>query len=67
MLQEFFIPALQENPSTLLQNTFFQQNGAPPHFAVNFKVFLDSTFLESWVGRGGPINVPAHSRVDFYL
>lgn len=39
MLQAFFIPALQENPTLLLQRAFLQLDGAPPHSTHNIKVF----------------------------
>jgi hypothetical protein len=53
MLQQFFIPELKQTPG-LLQRAIFQQDGAPPHFARKVRFFLDKTFPERWIGRGGP-------------
>jgi hypothetical protein len=33
MLEEFFMPVLQENRNLLLEKTVLQEDGAPPHFA----------------------------------
>ena len=34
---------------------WFQQDGAPPHFAHQVRDFLDDEFPERWIGRGGPV------------
>ena len=28
--------------------------GAPPHFILAFRAFLNKVFTEEWLGRGGP-------------
>ena len=33
--------------------TWFQQDGAPPHYAVIVRQYLDETFPGHWIGRGG--------------
>ena len=35
----------------------------PPHFASVVRDFLDEKFLGRWIGRRGPIEWPARSRV----
>lgn len=57
MLNTCVIPRLNETgyPS------FFQQDGAPPHFAISTRNWLDAHFPERWIGRAGPINWPARS------
>jgi hypothetical protein len=37
------------------------QDGAPPHFALNVKQFLNEEFPNGWIGRGGPIAWPPRS------
>ena len=32
---------------------YFQQDGAPPHFHINVRNFLDHTFNQKWIGRRG--------------
>jgi hypothetical protein len=36
-------------------------DGAPPHFYLAVREFLNSVFPEHWVGRGGPTAWPASS------
>jgi hypothetical protein len=43
--QKFFNSTLRENPGLLLQRVFLQQGGAHPHYARNFKAFLNATFV----------------------
>ena len=38
-----------------LQHVLFQQDGAPPHWGVDVRWFLDETFPNRWIGRDGPI------------
>ena len=50
----------------------FHQDGAPPHFCVNVRNFLDRTFKQRWVGRRGsateyPPRSPDLTSLDFYL
>lgn len=50
---------------------FFQQDGAPPHYAVNVREFLDTNFAGQWMGRRGSVEWPARSPdlspLDFFL
>jgi hypothetical protein len=34
-------------------NHWFQQDGAPPHFAANVRDFLNQEYPNRWIGRGG--------------
>ena len=58
MLQTLVMPSLQRLP-TLPE--FFQQDGAPPHYATTVRQFLDGAFPGCWIGRAGPITWPARS------
>ena len=65
MLQLYAVPQLPEG-------TIFQQDGAPPHFAIPVRNFLDEQFPERWIGRGSsPIAWPPRSPdltpLDFFL
>lgn len=74
-LQTFLIPELQrifpDDDGNLDQRVFFQQDGAPPHFARNVREFLNVTFPNRWIGRRGFIEWPPRSPditpLDFYL
>jgi len=53
------------------ENPIFQQDGAPPHYALPVRQFLDETFPGRWIGRRGAIEWPARSPdfspLDFFL
>lgn len=69
MLQEQFLPAATNLID--VNNFHFQQDGAPPHYGLNVRQWLDSTFPGRWLGRRGPIEWPARSPdlspPDFFL
>ena len=50
---------------------WFQQDGAPPHFALAVRNFLNAEFPGRWIGRRGSIEWPARSPdlnpLDFFL
>lgn len=56
MLEPFSIPQLEDVP-----NIMFQQAGAPPHWSSDVCQCLDEHFLNRWLGRGGPIQLPPSS------
>jgi hypothetical protein len=53
MLQEFFIPEIRKLHS--IRSIIFQQDGAPAHFAIDVRQYMDYHFPDRWVGRGGPV------------
>ena len=63
----FFIPKLADNPGDIK----FQQDGAPPHYAVSVREYLDQKLGTRWIGRGGPVSWTARSPdltpCDFFL
>jgi hypothetical protein len=69
LLRDTVVPAIEnlENSDALL----FQQDGAPPHFALVVRHFLDNAFPQGWIGRSGPIEWPPRSPditpMDFFL
>ena len=74
-LQEILVPELIESYPTgnnnLDERIFFQQDGAPPHYAANVRNYLNTAFPGRWIGRRGAIEWPARSPdltpLDFYL
>ncbi|KAJ8943499.1 hypothetical protein NQ318_016279 [Aromia moschata] len=50
---------------------FFQQDAAPPHFAVHVREYLNHVIRNRWIGRRGSIERPARSPgltpFDFFL
>ena len=54
MLQNYAIPQIP-------QGYVFQQDGAPPHFALHVGDHLNECFPQQWIGRGGPTAWPPRS------
>ncbi|XP_026823780.1 uncharacterized protein LOC113561483 [Ooceraea biroi] len=61
LLQNEVIPALENMFDGNIENIWFQQDGAGPHYAVAVRQFLDNTFPNRWIGRRGQIEWPARS------
>jgi hypothetical protein len=59
MLETFLVPHLKQH--RLLSRTWFQQDGASPHWSKTVRAFLDLTFPNRWIGRGGPLTWPPRS------
>lgn len=57
MLENDLMPKLQELGAPL----YFQQDGAPAHYANATRDWLDGHFPNRWIGRGGPIQWPPRS------
>jgi len=76
-LRFILIPALAvlfpnpDDPDIPSANTWFQQDGAPPHFAASVRAYLNEVFNQRWIGRRGHIEWPARSPdmnpLDFFL
>ena len=65
------LPGLLENVDLATrQRMWLQQDGAPPHFALIVREFLNLN-NERWIGRGGPFEwppcTPDLTPPDFYL
>lgn len=73
LLQDAVVPRIVEiiEESGEDLDPIFQQDGAPPHYAVQVRTFLDQEFPDSWIGRRGPIEwaprSPDLSSLDFFL
>jgi transposase len=69
MLQEEMWPSIENHPA--LPRLVFQQDGAPPHYGVIVRQFLDERFPQRWIGRQGPFSWPPRSPdltpLDFWL
>ena len=50
MLQQFLESQLVTN--VILDTAVYQQDGAPAHFALIVRDYLNGTFPERWIGRG---------------
>lgn len=58
-------------PLSTRRDMWFQQDGAPPHFATSVRTWLNNSFPRRWIGRCGEIAWPARSPdlnpLDFYF
>lgn len=61
MLRNQIILALQQIAGEQFNVTWFQQDGAPPHWGLNVQGYLDHTFQNRWIGQGGPTEWPPRS------
>ena len=70
-LEDVLNPFLDELPLVQLRRIYFQQDGAPVHFAEVVRAYLDYLLPGKWIGRGGPVAWPARSPdltpPDFFL
>ncbi len=68
MLEEFFPPNLSLR---LQKEGFFQQDGAPCHFTLRVREFLQKHFGDRWISRAGLILWPGYTpdltAYDFWL
>ena len=53
MLKSYFFPTLQKK--RLTKQIIFQQDGAPPHYSLEVRNWLNEKFPGKWIGRRGPI------------
>jgi len=71
MLQNHWAELLEDVPLHIRRDMWFQQDGAPPHYANITREFLTKKFGNKWIGRGGPVQWPPRSPdltpLDFFL
>jgi hypothetical protein len=62
VLHEVVLPELENSP--LYDNTevIWQQDGAPPHYSLRVREFLNNSFPE-WIGRRGTVDCPPPDHV----
>ena len=61
MLKQFLEPQLLTDG--ILDTVVFQQDGAPCHYAIIVREYLDKCFPRPWFGRGGTQPWAAGSRI----
>lgn len=62
-LQETLPNLLEDLPLFLRLNMWFMHDGAPPHFSLAVRQYLNTIYPNRWIGRGNdaPIKWPARS------
>lgn len=70
-LRDILPELMEEVPLEERIGMWFQHDGAPAHFGNIIREYLDLTFGECWIGRGGPTLWPPRSPdltpLDFYV
>ena len=66
------LPKMLENvPLQIRQRLWLQHDGAPAHFALNVREYLNYVFPKRWIWRGGPVQWPSRSPdltpMDFFI
>lgn len=60
---------LEDVPIIIRRRMWFMHDGAPPHFSVIVREFLNNVFPDHWIGRGSPHpwppRSPGHNPLDF--
>lgn len=71
MLRNQIIPRIREIAGDNFEQTWFQQDGAGPHYAIIVRNFLNNQFHRRWIGRRGEIEwlprSPDLSPLDYFL
>jgi len=62
---------LNDMPLATRRDFWFQQDEAPPHWAILVRNWLNINFHNRWIGRGGPVTwlprSPDLTPCDFFL
>lgn len=70
-LQTQFEEWIDMLPLEVIRKIWLQLDGAPPHFSRQVRDYLNDSFGNQWIGRGGPVAWPARSpdltKLDFFL
>ncbi|KAK3888480.1 hypothetical protein Pcinc_007462 [Petrolisthes cinctipes] len=66
------LPVLfEEVPLDVRRRMWFMHDGAPSHFSLTARAYLDTIYPNRWIGHGVPIRRPPRSTdlnpLDFYL
>lgn len=61
LLRTEVVPRIQEITGLAFEQVWFQQDGAPAHFAVITRDYLNEIFHNKWIGRRGSIEWPPRS------
>lgn len=70
-LENDLLTLLENVPRNVIENLWVQHDGAPPHYSLRVRQFLNNQFPNRWIGRAGPVNWPPRSPdltcLDFFL
>ena len=59
------------HPVMIRSQMYFQHDGAPPHYTRHMREYLNESFHNCWLGRGGPVAWPPRwpdlTPLDYYF
>lgn len=55
MLRTQIVPRIMEVTGANFEHTWFQQDGAAAHYGRNVRQYLNTVFIDRWIGRRGHI------------
>ena len=66
------LPGLLEDiPLKIRSHIYFKHDGAPPHYSLHVRDYMNEYFPNRWLGRGGPIpwrpRSPDPTPLDYYI
>jgi len=71
MVHNEIVSRIMEITGQNFEHTYFQQDGASPHYGRNVRNYLDIVFNNRWIGRKGYIQWPSRSPnlspLDYFL
>lgn len=71
MLRNEIVPAIRQIAGQNFEAIWFQQDGAPAHYGINVRNYLNEIFADRWIGRRGAIEWPPRSpdltALDYFL
>lgn len=71
VLEHDLLPLLEDVPLNIRRQLWFMHDGAPAHFSLVARTYLDIAFPNRWIGNGGPVPWPARTPdlnpLDFFL
>ena len=47
----------EDMPFIIMNQMYFQHDGAPPHYTRHVRQYANESFPNRWIGRGGPVGM----------
>ena len=70
-IRDILLEMLENVLLQVRQWLWFQHDGAPAHFALDVREYLNNVFPNHWIGRGSPVQWPPRSPdltpMDFFI
>jgi hypothetical protein len=54
---------LEDIPLMIRRQMYFQHDEAPHHYTIRVREYLNESFPNRWLGRGGPVAWPPNNQI----